>query len=94
MDDEDPAVRFEAANACGQLGDESTVPHLISLIKDEDVEVQVSAVQALGTTGGALAKRALLMCVQQEDEPVAEAARSALENLEFDDSPLGLRFQT
>ena len=94
MDDEDPAVRFEAANACGQLGDESTVPHLISLIKDEDVQVQVSAVQALGTTGGALAKRALQMCVQQEDEPVAEAAGAALDNLEFDDTPLGLRFQT
>jgi len=93
MDDEDSAVRFEAANACGQLGDESTVPHIINLIKDEDVQVQVSAVQALGTTGGGLAKRALLMCVEQEDEPVAEAARAALENLEFGDDPKGLRFQ-
>ena len=90
MDDQDPAMRFEAANACGQLGDESTVPHLISLMKDEDVEVQVSAVQALGTTGGSLAKRALVRCVQQEDEPVAEAARVALEGLEFDDNPLGV----
>ena len=90
MDDQDPAMRFEAATACGQLGDESTVPHLIGLIKDEDIEVQVSAVQALGTTGGSLAKRALVRCVQQEDDPVAEAARVALEALEFDDNPLGI----
>ena len=93
MDDEDPAIRFEAANACGLLGDESTVPRLISMIRDEDVEVQVSAVQALGATGGSLATRALVQCVKQGDEPVADAARAVLEDLEFDDNPLGSRYQ-
>ena len=48
LEDEDSAIRYESAIACGQLGEESTVPHLIGLIEDDDVQVQLSAIQALG----------------------------------------------
>ncbi len=88
MESDDPSVRFEAANACGLLGDESTAPHLISLLMDEDVQVQLAAVEALGSVGGELARRALERCTESEEGSLAEASRTALENLELDDSLL------
>ncbi|MCH8184499.1 MAG: HEAT repeat domain-containing protein [Chloroflexi bacterium] len=90
---DDPAIRYEAALAAGQLGDESTVPYLIRLIKDDDFQVQLSAVQALGEIGGPLAKRALLQCLKMGEDALEDAAQAALANLEFDDDPLGFRFQ-
>ena len=86
---EDPAIRYEAANAAGRLGDESTVPHLIRLIQDEDFQVQLSAVAALGAIGGSLAKRALLQCLKMGEDALEDAAQAALANLEFDEGPLG-----
>jgi HEAT repeat protein len=91
---DDPAIRYEAATAIGLLGDEMTVPYLISLVKDDDSLVQLSAVHALGTIGGPLAKRALLQCLQLGDEALEEAAQSALNNVEFDEDPLGFTFQS
>ena len=89
MRDEEPAIRYEAAGACGQLGDATTVPDLIHLIADDDLQVQISVVQALGAVGGLLAKQALLRCVRMGDDDVIEAARVALDNIEFDKDPLG-----
>ncbi len=91
--DDDPAIRYEAANAIGQLGDETTVPHLIMLVKDDDDQVQLSAVQALGAIGGILAKQALIQCMKLGDEAMEETARNALRSIEFDEDPLGFRFQ-
>ena len=90
---EEPAIRYEAAIACGQLGDEQTVPYLLRLVSDEDAQVQLSAVQGLGAIGGPLAKSALLQCLRSGDEALEEAAQTALNALEFDDDPLGSRFQ-
>ena len=87
-----PAIRYEVANACGLLGDESIIPHLIELISDEDIEVQCAAVTAIGNIGGPLAKRALLRAVQLGDDALTETAMEALANLEFDDDPLGFSF--
>ena len=47
-----PAMRFEAATACGLLGDEGVVPHLLSLLRDEDSEVRLASIKALGGGGG------------------------------------------
>ena len=93
LDHEHAAIRYEAAQACGLLGDESTVPHLIKLVQDEDTQVQLAAIGALGTVGGTLAGRALLQCLKMGDEALVEAARDALENIEFDDNPLGIRIE-
>lgn len=87
-----PAIRFEAANACGLLGDESVIPHMMPLITDEDSEVQSAALNAMGNIGGALARRALMHAASMDDDTLAETAREALENLEFDDEPLDFRF--
>ena len=87
-----PAIRYEAANACGLLGDESIIPQMIPLITDEDIEVQSAAINALGNIGGALAKRALLRAANLGDETLAETALEVLQNLEFEDDPMDFRF--
>ena len=92
MQDDDPAIRYEATTACGKLGDQSTVPHLISLLKDDDAQVQISAIQALSAIGGPLAKQAVLQCLKMGDEVLEDAARAALEEIEFDEHPVGLQF--
>lgn len=88
----DPAIRYEAANACGLLGDESTIPQIAALINDEDVEVQCAAAIALGNIGGPTAKRALRRALDVGDDALTEAVTEALENLEFDEDPLGFGF--
>ena len=88
----DPAIRYEAANACGLLGDESTIPQIAALINDEDIEVQCAAAIALGNIGGPMAKRALRRALDVGDDALTEAVTEALENLEFDEDPLGFGF--
>ena len=46
----------------------------------------------MGNIGGALARRALMRAASMDDDTLAEAAREALANLEFDDEPLDFRF--
>lgn len=77
----DPAMRYEASNACGEMGEEEAVPHLIQLFKDDDQQAQASAIAAVGAIGGNLAKRALLSCLKSSDDAVVEAAEEALEVL-------------
>ena len=88
----DPAIRYEAANACGLLGAESTIPQIAALIGDEDIEVQCAAAIALGNIGGPTAKRALRRALDVGEDALTEAAAEALENLEFDEDPLGLGY--
>ena len=88
---EDPAIRFEAANAGGLLGDESIAPNIVQLLGDEDSQVQLAAVQALGKIGGPLAKKALDLCLESDDEALQEAAGEALADVDFEADPLGFR---
>ena len=87
-----PAVRFEAATACGLLGEETVVPHLLRLLRDDDPEIRLASIKALGMIGGTMAKNALQMHLSDEDEAIEEAAREALIGLEFDDDPLSYQF--
>ena len=87
-----PAVRFEAATACGLLGEETLVPHLLRLLRDDDPEVRLASIKALGMIGGTMAKNALQLHLSDEDEAIEEAAREALIGLEFEDDPLGYPF--
>ena len=76
------ALRYEAVCACGELGEEDVVHHLIPLLEDDDAQVQMAAVGAVGNIGGPLAKRALQRCVRTGDEIIKEAAQDALEEME------------
>ncbi|MSQ22166.1 MAG: HEAT repeat domain-containing protein [Dehalococcoidia bacterium] len=82
-------MRYEAATACGEMGEEEVVPYLIPLIEDEDSEVQLAALKSLGAIGGLLAKRALRRCVKTGDDAIQEAAQEALQHLELEEGTLG-----
>ncbi len=86
------AIRYEAATACGLLGDQGVAPRLARLLGEEDSEVRLASVKALGLIGGATAKSVLQECLSDEDEAIEEAAREALTVLEFEDNPLGYSF--
>ncbi len=86
-------VRYEAAVAAGKLGGEETAPYLVRLLQDDDHQVRIAAVRALGDLGGQTAKRALKHCLTVDDEPLADAAAEVLEALEFEDDPLGYKFE-
>ena len=88
LQSQQPAIRYETANACGDLGDEDMVPYLLSLLQDDDYQVQLAGINALGKIGGPLAKRALLRCIKEGDVTLEEAARAALENLELIEDPM------
>ena len=87
------AIRYEAVTAGGLLGDEDTVPHLAALLDDHDSQVQLAAVNSLGLIGGDLAQKALVEAMKRGDEAIRETAEQALEAMQFDDDPLGFRFE-
>ena len=90
---QDASIRYEAAIACGYLGDDGTVPHLVNLLNDEDSQVQLAVVRSLGAIGGDLARRALTQAMKRGDDAIEEAAEAALASIEFDEDPLGFRFE-
>ena len=83
-----PAVRYEAATACGEIDDEEAAPYLVALLQDDDLQVQLSAIGALGKIGGSLAKRALRRCLKMEDTVLEDASREALEGIQAMEDPL------
>ncbi len=93
MRNPDAGVRYEAATACGFLGEDDTLPYLIGLLNDEDSQVQLAAVRSLGAIGGDLARRALAQAMKRGDDAIEEVAEEALATIDFDDDPLGFRFE-
>ncbi len=85
-----PAMRYEAARACGELELDEAVPALIRLIADSDREVQSAAVASLGQIGGKRAREALERCVSEGDEVLQLAAEDALAELQLGRQPLDL----
>ena len=77
----DAEIRYEAAEACGELGEEEAVPYLMKLIGDPDVDVQVAALRALGNVGGSEAKEHLQQCLNSPKEVIRQAATQALNEL-------------
>jgi HEAT repeat protein len=88
----DAEMRYEAAGACGELGEKEAVPYLIELVSDPDVEVQLAAVRALGKIGASEAKGCLEQCLDNPNETVQHAAEQALYELEGGEEPLSFRF--
>ena len=89
----DAEIRYEAAMACGSMGDESAVPYLLPVLDDDDPEVQEAAIQAMGQIGGGEAKRALEERLADPDERVRDATLAALAEVDFGESPLSLRLR-
>ena len=90
LNSSDPELRFEAAQACGEIGNEEAISGLIKVLDDSDIEVRVAAIIALGEIGGKEAKNALLGCLEHSDPVTQEAVEEALAVLEFYQEPLSL----
>lgn len=91
LNNEEAEVRYEAAIACGSLGDERAVVQLVKLVRDPDAEVREASVSALGEIGGTEAKNALLELADDPSSPMREAAAEALSQIAFEDDPLAFR---
>jgi HEAT repeat protein len=87
----DAEIRYEAAGACGELGEEAASPYLVELIGDPDVDVQVAVLQALGKIGGGGAKECLQQCLDNPSEVIRRVAEQALYELEAEESPFTFR---
>ena len=83
-------IRYEAANACGELGANEAVPYLIRLVRDEDAQVQEAAIKALGEIGSEEAKQALNKLAESPQPRIRQAAKSALKELHFCEDSLSL----
>jgi len=84
----DAEIRYEAAGACGEIGEEEAVPYLTNLVEDPDLEVQLATIQALGKIGGTEAKNRLEQCLDDDSEVVQQAAEQALRELNEGEEPL------
>ena len=84
----DAEIRYEAAGACGELGEEEAVPHLTALVNDPNTEVQLAAIQALGKIGGTEAKNCLEECLDDSSEAIQQAAEQALNEIGMGEEPL------
>lgn len=82
-----PALRYEAAHAIGELGEDgrALLPKLSPLLNDDDSEVAFAAIWALGQVGGESAKRVLQQISKDGDEARRQAAIEALEELALGD---------
>ncbi len=87
MSNDDPAIRFEAANAARELAEEEAVPDLAELVHDSDRQVSTAALQALGGIGGARAKKLLRgFAAMSRDEAVRAAAEESLLALQAEEA--------
>ena len=88
LNSRDPALRFEAAEAAGEMAIRAAVQPLIQRLDDPDKDVREAATLALGKIGGPAARRALRALAAGDDERLAEAAAEALEELLFNSTHL------
>lgn len=86
----DAHLRFEAARACGVLGEDAAVPELLECAKDDDTEVRHAAIAALGQIGGRNAIRALQSLATTADEADQSGIEGALEEAIAIGDDLGL----
>lgn len=83
LESPDPALRYEAALAAGDLELADAIRPLSRLVQEDDLEVQLAAIEALGRIGGPEAERVLLELLDHENDAIAEAAEDALAELQF-----------
>lgn len=76
-------IRYQAAEACGELEAEAAVPHLINLLDDDEPQVQEAVIRALGKIGGREAKETLESLLANPEERIRKEAEAALIELAF-----------
>jgi HEAT repeat protein len=86
LESDDPGMRFEAANAAREMGEDEPLPHLAELVEDIDSQVSLAALGAIARIGGARATRILKGFAAGDDPTISEAAQEALDILNADDA--------
>jgi HEAT repeat protein len=84
--------RFEAAKACGEIGEEDAVLYLIELVEDESPRVSQAAIRSIGAIGGDESREILLTLTNHQKPKIKHAAKQALQELEFCENPLSMNF--
>ncbi|MGH2561393.1 MAG: HEAT repeat domain-containing protein [Thermomicrobiales bacterium] len=85
LESPDAEMRYEAARACGELGDASAVESLARCGLDNDAEVRQAAITALGRIGSNAAARALRVLAETARPADREAFDEALDEATSDD---------
>lgn len=86
--DDDPRIRFAAAEAAGELSIEAAGPIMLQMLEDEeeDDDVISAAIWSLSQIGGDDARIYLVNMIEQtEDEDLVAFLEDALENLDFNE---------
>ncbi|MBL8051029.1 MAG: HEAT repeat domain-containing protein [Anaerolineales bacterium] len=86
--DDDPKIRFAAAEAAGELGITEAAPIMLQMLEDEeeDDDVTAAAIWSLSQIGGEDARIYILNLLENtEDEDTIEFLEDALENLDFNE---------
>lgn len=83
LQNEDAAIRYEAARALGEFSDEARefAALLFPMVNDDDPQVVQAAIWALGELGGEPARKLLERLAAGDDTLKAQAASEALEEL-------------
>lgn len=82
-----PALRYEAARAVGEIGEDGRplLTALLPLVDDDDTEISLAAIWSLGQVGGPSAKRLLERLARSKDDARRQAASEALEELSLEE---------
>ena len=86
--EDDPRIRFAAAEAAGELAIQEAGPILLQMLEDEeeDDDVVSAAIWSLSQIGGEDARIYIVNLIEQtEDEDLVEFLEDALENLDFNE---------
>ena len=75
------SVRYEAAMAMGELGDEHHLPVMDAPLDDEDLTVQLAAISAVERIGGDAAKAKLELKLASPEPQVVELVQQALQTM-------------
>lgn len=81
LDSADPEMRFEAARACGEFGDNRAVEALARLTSDPDAEVRMAAVDALARIASPGSARVLRRLAERASDEEQDAIIEALEKI-------------
>lgn len=86
LEDEDPALRYEAVAAVGTMGDLDSLPELSEIaLHEEDVDIRHQAILSIGEIGGPRAARILTRLAEQAPETDQELIASALMGASLED---------
>ena len=84
LDNPDTEIRFEAVRACGELEAKEAAPRLTAMLdEDDDMQVMEMILWSLGRIGGQAARDTLEIYTDSEVETLAEAAETAMEELDL-----------